>query len=600
MTNQAVEKIQAFFPTTIKETTTFRDETTLTVSPDQFHEMALFLRDDEALQYNLLVDVYGTDRLKLNQSPRFAVNYELYSIPRNDFLRVIVEVSDPADKGNGHVKQTDQTATSMDELPQVPSVVDVWGTADWLERETYDFVGINFTGHPNLRRIMMPDNWVGHPLRKDYPLGGEPVYFAHDRHNPRFAHLGKQILVGPSYETELPPEMDPKTNMVVNLGPHHPATHGVLRVALEIDGEKVVAARPEMGYLHSGFEKTGENKRYEKFIPYCDRMDYASPMCNNLAYVLGVEKLLDVEIPEHVQYARVILNELQRIASHLIWLGTHSMDVSGTTHALPMYCFQQRERILDIFEMVCGARMTTSYFCVGGLRFPLPGAFIAAVESFLDEFARELKDFEAMLTNHPIWIRRLEGVGYLPLDEAISLGITGPMLRAAGVPLDLRKVRPYSGYDQFDFDVPTATESDCYARYVVRLEELRQCMRIIEQGIEKIKVVTGPYRSPDRKVTLPPREEISTSMESLIHHFKLVTEGYRPPEGQIYYAHENPKGWLGFGLISDGTAIPHRLRVRGPSFVNLQATHTMAKDGFVSDLITIIGSVDIVLGEVDR
>ena len=315
---------------------------------------------------------------------------------------------------------------------------------------------------------------------------------------------------------------------------------------------------------------------------------------------MTLEQLMGVEIPEHVQYVRVILSELQRISSHMIWLGTHSMDVGGTTHALPMYCFQTRERILDLFEMVCGARMTTSYFSVGGLRWPLPPAFIDAATAFTKEFAKEIVEFEAMLTHHPIWLRRLKGVGMLTAKDAIQLGVTGPMLRAAGVPLDLRKVRPYSGYDQFDFEVPTATEADSYARYVVRLEELRQCIRIIDQGVEKIKKVTGPYRTADRKVALPPREEISTSMESLIHHFKLVTEGYRPPIGQIYGINENPKGWLGFGIVSDGTAIPHRLRVRGPSFVNLQATNTMASGGFISDLITVIGSIDIVLGEVDR
>jgi NADH dehydrogenase I D subunit len=444
----------------------------------------------------------------------------------------------------------------------------------------------------------MPDNWVGHPLRKDYPLGGEPVYFEHDRHNPRFAHLGKQIMVGPSYLTDLPADMDTEEHMVLNLGPHHPATHGVLRLAVELDGEIVRKVSPELGYLHSGFEKTGENKRYEKFIPYCDRMDYAAPMNNNLAFVLTVEKLLDVEIPEYAQYVRVICAELQRIASHMIWLGTHAMDVSGTGHALVMYCFHMRERILDLFEMVCGARMTVSYFSVGGLRWPLPGAFLDAVRSFLQEFGEALKGFNDMLMDNPIWISRTKGIGYLPANEAIDLGITGPMLRAGGVPLDLRKVRPYSSYDQFDFDVPTATEADCYARYVVRVEELRQSMRIIEQAVAKIK--PGPHRTEDRKVALPPREEISSSMESLIHHFKLVTEGYRPPLGQVYNVAENPKGWLGFGLISDGTSVPHRLRVRGPSFVNLQATHTMAKGGFVSDLIAIIGSIDIVLGEVDR
>ena len=588
MSNAAVEKIKAEFSEGVLAVDEFRGETAVQVEEGQFHQIASYLRD--SLGYNLLVDVYGTDRSKLGLSPRFAANYELYSIDNDSFLRVVVPINNEAASSNGN--------GTGEALPTVDSVTDIWSTADWLERETYDLMGIAFDNHPWLHRIMMPDNWVGHPLRKDYPLGGEPVYFSHDRNNPRFAHLGKQIMVGPSFLTELPEEMDTSDNMVVNVGPHHPATHGVLRLAVELDGETVRRVSPEVGYLHSGFEKTGENKRYEKFIPYCDRMDYASPMCNNLAYVMAIEKLMDVELPEYAQFARVILCELQRIGSHMIWLGTHCMDVSGTPHALAMYAFKMRERILDIFEMVCGARMTTSYFSVGGLRWVLPGAFKDAVRSFLNEFEDSLRDFEAMLTNNPIWMSRLKGIGVLDAATAIDLGITGPLLRAAGVPLDLRKIRPYSGYDQFDFDVPTSTDADCYARYEVRINELRQSMRIIEQGLEKLK--PGPFRTEDRKVALPPREEISTSMESLIHHFKLVTEGYRPPEGQIYHVSENPKGWLGFGIISDGTATPHRLRVRGPSFVNLQATHHMAKDGYMSDLVAIIGSIDIVLGEVDR
>lgn len=594
MTDTIVENLQTKFPAGITGQTEFRGDTTIYVASDQLHEVALFLRDDPDLGYDLLIDIYGTDRLKLGQTPRLAANYELYSTSKNKFLRVIAAAPDPtgesASNGQGKVK--------LDDLPTLPTVTDVWPTADWLERETYDLMGINFKGHPWLHRIMMPDNWVGHPLRKDYPLGGEPVYFTHDDHNPRFAHLGKPIMVGPSFITELPEDMDTDDHMVVNLGPHHPATHGVLRLAVELEGEKVLKVSPELGYLHSGFEKTGENKRYEKFIPYCDRMDYAAPMNNNLAYVLTVEKLLDVEIPEYAQYVRVICAELQRIASHMIWMGTHAMDVSGTGHALVMYCFNTRERILDLFEMVCGARMTTSYFSVGGLRWPLPGAFLDGVRAFLKEFAAELKDFEAMLAHNPVWLSRTKGIGILRADEAIALGVTGPMLRAAGVPLDLRKVRPYSSYDQFDFEIPTSTDADCYARYELRIREMRQSMRIVEQAVGKIK--PGPFRTEDRKVALPPREEISSSMESLIHHFKLVTEGYRPPLGQVYYVAENPKGWLGFGLISDGTSVPHRLRVRGPSFVNLQATHTMAKGGYVSDLIAIIGSIDIVLGEVDR
>ncbi len=587
MTDKTIEKLYAAFPQNVKGHSEFRGEITVKVEASQLHDVALFLRDDEDCRYNLLVDVYGADRLKLGQSPRFAANYELYSIPHNKFLRLLVEAPEPAE-GYGQ----------NGSLPVLPSVTDVWPTANWLERETYDLMGIEFSRHPWLRRIMMPDNWVGHPLRKDYPLGGEPVYFSHDQENPRFAHLGKQIMVGPSFLTEIPPDMDPDEHMVINMGPQHPATHGVLRLAVELDGEFVLKVMPELGYLHSGFEKTGENKRYEKFIPYCDRMDYLAPMNNNLAYVMAVEKLLDVDIPEHVHYVRVILAELQRISSHLGWLGTHAMDVSGTIHALLMYCFQARERILDIFEMVCGARMTTSYFSVGGLRWPLPGAFNDAVKAFLAEFKPYMQDYETMLTKNPIWLSRLKGVGHLSAEEAIALGVTGPLLRAAGVPLDLRKLRPTNCYDHFDFDIPTSTAADSYARYEVRINEMRQSIRIVEQALATIK--PGPYRTADRKVALPPREEISTSMESLIHHFKLVTEGYSPPPGQVYHLMENPKGWLGFGLISDGTAIPHRLRVRGPSFVNLQATDTMARGGLISDLITIIGSIDIVLGEVDR
>lgn len=590
MTDQLTQKLKAKLPLALKNQVEFRGETTLTIDAGHLHEAALFLRDDEDARYDLLVDIYGIDRLKLGQKPRFAVNYELYSISRNKFLRMVVEAPDPEHLG--------QVNGSGGTLPSVRTVTDVWPTANWLERETYDLMGIEFQGHPWLRRMMMPDTWVGHPLRKDYPVGGEPVYFSHDRDNPRFAHLGKQILYGPSYLTELPEEMDPSENMVLNLGPHHPATHGVLRLAVELDGEIVRRVSPETGYLHSGFEKTGETKRYEKFIPYCDRMDYLAPMSNNLAYVQAVEKLLDVDIPEAVQYARVILAELQRIGSHLAWLGTHAMDVSGTIHSLIMYCFHMRERILDIFEMVCGARMTTSYFSVGGLRWPLPGAFEGAVKSFLAEFAEYMRDFEAMLTRNPVWLSRLKGIGYISASDAIGLGITGPMLRGSGVPLDLRKARPTTCYDHFEFDVPTSTDCDSYGRYLVRVQEMRQSARIVEQALNKIQY--GPYRTSDRKVALPPREELSSSMEALIHHFKLVTEGYRPPEGQVYHVFENPKGWLGFGLVSDGTAIPHRLRVRGPSFVNLQSTDLLARGGFVSDLITIIGTIDIVLGEVDR
>jgi NADH-quinone oxidoreductase subunit C/D len=582
MPNPIVEKLRTQFPEAVLDVSEFRGDTTVAVAPEALLEVAPFLHDDSELRYNLLVDLTSVDRSILGVEPRFATVYELYSIPYNHSLRLEVPLP-----WNG--------AT---EMPRCPSVTRIWPTANWHEREVYDLMGIEFTGHPWLRRILMPDNWVGCPLRKDYPLGGEPVYFSSDRDNPRFSHLGRQIMEGPSYPSELPEDVDSETHLVINMGPQHPATHGVLRLAVELDGERIVSVNPDVGYLHSGFEKTGENKRYEKFIPYTDRMDYLAAMNNNLAYVLTVEKLLGIGVPPRAQYIRVILAELQRIASHLFWIATHAHDVSGTIHSLLMYCLRDREWILDIFEMFCGARLTTTGMSVGGLRKDIPGAFPDAVRAFLDDFQGRLKDYEAMLTRNPIWLSRLKGIGVLKAEDAIALGVTGPMLRAGGVPFDLRKARPYSSYDHFDFDIPTATEADSYARYQVRMREMEQSLRIVAQALDRLP--EGPFVTEDRKVAPPPREEIDDSMESLIHHFKLYTEGYKPPVGEVYGMAENPKGILGFYLVSDGSAIPYRLHIRGSSFVNLQATDLMAKGHLLSDLVTIIGSIDVVLGDVDR
>jgi NADH-quinone oxidoreductase subunit C/D len=582
MNQFTTEKIRTQFPDATRDVTEFRSDIAVTLDRERLLDVARFLRDAPDLQYDLLLDLTSVDRLSQGIEPRFATVYQLYSIPHNHSIRLIVPLP-----------WADRSA-----MPQCPSVTDIWPTANWHEREVYDLMGIEFTDHPWLRRILMPDNWVGHPLRKDYPLGGEPVNFSDDRNNPRFAHLGRQIMEGPSFPSPLPEEMDTERHLVLNVGPQHPATHGVLRLAVELDGERVVSVSPDVGYLHSGFEKTGENKRYEKFIPYTDRMDYLAAMNNNLAYVLAVEKLLGVEVPPRAQYIRVILAELQRLASHLFWLATHAHDVSGTIHSLLMYCLREREAILDILEMFCGARLTTTGMSVGGLRRDIPGAFPDAVRAFLRDFPGHLREYEAMLTHNPIWLSRLKGIGVIEAQDAIALGVTGPILRAAGVPLDLRKAQPYCSYDDFDFEVPTATESDCYARYLVRLREMEQSAHIVEQALNRLP--DGPVRTKDRRVALPPRSELDYSMESLIHHFKLVTEGYRPPAGEVYATAENPKGILGFYLISDGSAVPYRLRVRGPSFVNLLTTDPMARGHLLSDLVTTIGSIDIVLGEVDR
>ncbi len=582
MNQFTTEKMRTQFPDAMRDVTEFRSDVAVALDRERLLDVARFLRDAPDLHYDLLLDLTGVDRLSQGIEPRFVTVYQLYSIAHNHSIRLTVPLP-----------WADRSA-----MPQCPSVTGIWPTANWHEREVYDLMGIEFTDHPWLRRILMPDNWVGHPLRKDYPLGGEPVNFSDDRNNPRFAHLGRQIMEGPSFLSPLPEEVDTERHLVLNMGPQHPATHGVLRLAVELDGERVISVNPDVGYLHSGFEKTGENKRYEQFIPYTDRMDYLAAMNNNLAYVLAVEKLLGVEVPPRAQYVRVILAELQRLASHLFWLATHAHDVSGTIHSLLMYCLREREAILDILEMFCGARLTTTGMSVGGLRQDIPGAFPDAVRAFLRDFPGHLKEYEAMLTRNPIWLSRLKGIGVIEAQDAIALGVTGPILRAAGVPLDLRKAQPYCSYDDFDFEVPTATESDCYARYLVRLREMEQSAHIVEQALNRLP--DGPVRTKDRRVALPPRSELDYSMESLIHHFKLVTEGYKPPVGEVYAMAENPKGILGFYLISDGSAVPYRLRVRGPSFVNLLTTDPMARGHLLSDLVTIIGSIDIVLGEVDR
>jgi NADH dehydrogenase I D subunit len=360
----------------------------------------------------------------------------------------------------------------------------------------------------------------------------------------------------------------------------------------------VVAVYPDLGYLHSGFEKQGETIRYKDFTPYTDRMDYVSSMSNNLGYALACERLMGVEIPERAQVLRVIMAELQRLASHLVWLGTHVMDSAGVSHALLMYALREREQILDIFELVSGARMTTSYIRPGGLWKDVPPSFGDRVRDVLAHFPRRIDEYERMVTDNPVWKVRTQGIGKLTAEQALSLCATGPMLRGSGIAFDYRRARPYSGYQNYDFEVPSSSDGDSYGRYLVRVAEMRQSLRIIQQAMDNLP--DGPVWTENRKMSLPPRQELDTSMEALIHHFKLMTEGFVPPRGQVYQTVESPRGELGFYLVSDGTAIPYRLRVRTPSFANLQSTDTMARGGLIADLVIIIGTVDIVLGDVDR
>lgn len=383
---------------------------------------------------------------------------------------------------------------------------------------------------------------------------------------------------------------------VLNMGPQHPSTHGVLRLILELDGERVVNCIPDIGYLHTGIEKNMEAKTYVKAEVMTDRLDYLNNMGNNLTYCMAIEKLAGLDVPPRAQAIRVLLTELQRISSHLVWLGTHALDLAAMSVFL--YCFREREMILDIFELVSGQRMMTTYFRPGGLWRDVPVEFEAAIRQFLNIFPHRIDEYESLLTRNTLFIERTKNLGILSVEEALRWGITGPPLRASGLSHDLRKAQPYSGYEQYDFDVPTRSEGDTYARYLVRIEEMRQSLRIIQQALDTLPF--GPVQSNHRKYVPPPRSEIGVSMEALIHHFKLWTEGFSLPKGSVYVATESPRGELGVYLESDGGPKPYRVHWRTPSFVNLQALPVLARDVLVADLVALIGTIDIVLGDVDR
>src|SRR5260370_27311111 len=384
--------------------------------------------------------------------------------------------------------------------------------------------------------------------------------------------------------------------MILNMGPQHPSTHGVLRLLLEIDGETIVRMMPDIGFLHTGIEKTCEAKFYQQIVPLTDRIDCVWPMVNKLCYVMAVEKLLGMEIPPRAQWMRVMLAELQRISSHLVWLGTHALDLGAMSVFL--YCFREREDLLRIYEMVSGQRMMTSYFRIGGLALDPPLGFFDAVKKFLGTFSEKVDEYENVLTGNFIWVDRLKGVAYLSKEDAIAMGVTGPALRASGVDWDLRRDIPYSGYQNFKFKIPTSQDGDVWARYVCRIEELRQSREIAEQALEGLP--EGPTKADAPKVVLPDREKMKTELEALIYHFKIGTEGFAVPEGAVYQAIESPRGEMGYYVVSDGTAKPLRVHMRSPSYANLQALAKMCEGKLIADVVAAIGSIDIVLGEIDR
>lgn len=382
----------------------------------------------------------------------------------------------------------------------------------------------------------------------------------------------------------------------LNLGPQHPSTHGVLRVLLEMDGETVVDARPDIGYLHRGIEKLSESRSYHQIIVLTDRLDYLSACSNNLAYVLTVEKLMGIEAPRRAAYIRVILAELQRIASHLFWLGTHAHDLGAMTPLF--YALREREAIMDIFESISGSRLTPSFMRIGGLAADIDPGFAKAVRDFTEKFQDRVSDYETLLTENPIWKWRTKRVGILDSGECMRLGISGPMLRSAGMPLDLRKTQPYCCYGEFNFEVPVGTAGDVYDRYLVRIREMRESARVIGQALDGLP--EGPWASAASQAIFPEKEKLGKNIASLIQHFGLAMEGYKPPAGEVYHAIESPRGELGFYIVSDGSSRPVRLKVRPPSFVNLQGLVKMVRGRFLADVVAIIGAVDIVLAEVDR
>ncbi len=562
----------------------------ITIEPARIHEVLHFLRTEPAQEYDLLLDVMGAD-----PGGDFVIQvwYQLWSMKQGRMLRLLVLLP-------------------RSEL-SVQSAVDLYRAADWFEREVYDMYGVHFEGHPDLRRILMPENYdEGFPLRKDFPLRGrftrsEQVRRSLNR-STEDVYAREELALAGALEVEaFAPDIDAPDDpdgedhlagekMVINMGPQHPATHGVLRLVLQLDGETVVRCIPHIGYLHTGFEKTCEYREWNQVVPYTDRMDYLAPMLYNIGYAQAVESLLGVEITPRCRVVRLILSELNRILGHLLWLGTGAMDIGATTVFL--YTFQERERIYNLHEAYCGGRITTSVTRVGGMLADLPAGWLDACREFVNRLPATLDETERLLTRNSIWQARMIGVGVIDAETALDLGLTGPNLRGSGVAYDVRKARPYLGYDEYDFDVPVGEVGDTYDRYLVRLEEMRQSVRIIQQALDRVP--DGPINVQDPAVILPDKSEAMSSIDAMISHFKLVMEGLQVPAGDVWYSIEATKGELGFGIISDGGSKPVRCRFRGPSFVNLASLPHLVEGGLVSDVIACNASIDIVLGEIDR
>jgi len=576
-----LDELSARFPDALRPDPETRDGIpTLWAAEGSIKAILSHLKTGIARPYPMLYDLFAIDeRVRADRSLQsglgeYTVVYHLLSFERNEDLRLKVALSG--------------------ESPVIDTISDIWPAANWYEREAWDLLGVTFRGHPNLRRLLMPNTWVGHPLRKDHPARATEI---------APFQLPDEKLQREQEAMEFRPEewglkrgTDEFDYLFLNLGPHHPGTHGLLRIILQLDGEEIMDAIPDIGYHHRGAEKMGERQTWHTFIPYTDRIDYLSGVMNNLAYLLAVETLAGITVPPRAQMIRIMMSEFFRIASHLVWYGTFAQDLGALSPTF--FMFNDREKIFDVVEAVCGGRMHPSWFRIGGVAHDLPRGWETLVQDFIKYFPPRLKDYDNALMKNRIFKKRTIGVGAYTAKEAIEWGVTGPGLRACGFDWDLRKKRPYSGFENFEFDVPLATAGDCYARAQVRIEEMRQSLRIIEQCMRNMP--EGHVKS-DHPLTTPPRKDRTMhDIETLIDHFLNVSWGPIIPRGEAFYGIEGSKGAYGYFLISDGNTMSYRTRIRTPSFPHMQMLPLLSRGVTVSDLLAILGSMDYVLADVDR